>query len=94
MLRPPAGLLSTNSKRRLRRLVLLPTGVGQVLFLRAEPTEQWRGLFESYVAAAKKAGDPVQMVTLKGCSHFDGINPQSADWETVMDSVQSMLSVH
>ncbi len=73
---------------------LLPTGVGQVLFSRAEPAERWRVLFESYVAAAKKAGDPAQMITLKGRSHFDGINPQSADWETVMDSVQSMLRAH
>ena len=70
---------------------LLPSGVGQVLFIRAEPSGQWRGLFESYIATAKKAGDPVQMITLKGRSHFDGINPQAPDWDTVIDSVRSLL---
>ena len=70
---------------------LLPIGVRQELFIRAKPSEQWSGMFEPYVAAAQKAGDPVRMLTLKGASHFDGINPQAPDWETLVDSVRSLL---
>jgi acetyl esterase/lipase len=70
---------------------LMPNGVKQELFIRAKPSEQWRGFFEQYVSAAEKAGDPVRMITLKSPGHFDGINPQTPDWETVMKSVLLLL---
>ena len=69
---------------------LMPTGFRQELFIRAKP-EQLRGFLGQYVGVAKKTGDPIQMVTLKGTSHFDGINPKAPDWETVMASVRSLL---
>jgi acetyl esterase/lipase len=69
---------------------LLPTGVRQELFVRANPA-QVKGLLEQYVGVAEKAGEPVRMFTLKGTSHFDGINPRAADWEAVMASVRSLL---
>src|SRR6266404_6015541 len=72
---------------------LLPIGVRQELLVRAKSREDWSGLFERYLENAKKAGDPVRVLTLKGSSHFDGINPQAPDWETVIDSVKTMLSV-
>jgi acetyl esterase/lipase len=69
---------------------LLPTGVRQELFIRAKPA-QLSGLLEQYVGVAEKVGDPIQMLTLMGNSHFDGINPKAPDWETVMASVRSLL---
>ena len=69
---------------------LLPTGVRQELFIRAKPA-QLSELLEQYVVAAEKAGDPIRMLTLKGTSHFDGINPRAPDWEAVMASVRSLL---
>ncbi|HTQ53368.1 MAG TPA: alpha/beta hydrolase [Bryobacteraceae bacterium] len=69
---------------------LLPTGARQELFVRAKPT-QIHELLDQYVAAAKKADDPVRLFTFKGDSHFDGINPKTPDWETVMASIRSLL---
>jgi hypothetical protein len=69
---------------------LLPTGIRQELFIRAKPA-QLSGLLEQYVGVAEKAGDPIRMFTLKGNSHFDGINPRAPDWEAVMASIRSLL---
>jgi acetyl esterase/lipase len=68
---------------------LLPTGVRQELFIRANPAELNK-LAEQYVGAAEKAGDPVRLFTLKG-NHFDAINPKTPDWQAVIASVQSLL---
>jgi hypothetical protein len=48
-------------------------------------------LFKRYVAAAEKAGDRVRMPIMEGAGHFDGINPQTPAWETVIASVRSLL---
>jgi len=69
---------------------LLPTGVRQELFVRANPAEL-KALLEQYVRVAEKAGEPVRMFTFKGSSHFDGINPKAPDWQDVMASVRSLL---
>jgi len=69
---------------------LLPTGVRQEVLIRAKPA-QLSALLEQYVGAAEKAGDPIRVLTLKGNSHFDGINPRAPDWETVMASVRLLL---
>jgi acetyl esterase/lipase len=68
---------------------LLPTGVRQELFIRAKPV-QLSELLDLYVGAAEKAGDPIRKFALKG-NHFDGINPRAPDWDSVMDSVRSLL---
>lgn len=70
---------------------LLPTGVPQVLFMRAAPSEHWRGLTEQYAEEAARAGDSAKVVILKGRSHFDGINPLMPDWQTVLKTVHSMV---
>jgi acetyl esterase/lipase len=72
---------------------LLPTGVRQELFIRAQPAQLSR-LVEQYVGVAEKAGDPIRMFTLKGSSHFDGINPRTPDWQIVMASIRSLLGNH
>jgi acetyl esterase/lipase len=71
---------------------LTPIGVRQELLIRAKPSDQWSRMFEPYVAAARKTGDPVRMFTLEGAGHFDGINPEAPDWATVMASVRWLLS--
>ena len=70
---------------------LLPLGVKQELFIRATSNERWKKLLDPYIAAAQKAGDPVRLLTQKGSSHFDAINPKSSSWEPVMESVRSLL---
>ena len=78
----------------------LPTGIRQEV-LYATKNEfmdkreaEWSELFMSYASAAKKAGDPVRVVRLENAGHFDGINPQSKAWPTVMDSISSLLRAH
>ena len=70
---------------------LLPIRVRQELILAGKHNAEWIALFKDYVAAAEKAGDPIRMPIIDGAGHFDGINPQSPAWQTVMDSVRSLL---
>jgi pimeloyl-ACP methyl ester carboxylesterase len=68
---------------------LLPIGIRQELFIRANPAELSK-LAEQYVGAAEKAGDPIRILPLKG-NHFDAINPKTPDWQAVLASVRSLL---
>jgi pimeloyl-ACP methyl ester carboxylesterase len=72
---------------------LLPMGVSQVLLLTGRHREEWLALFKPYITAAEKAGDAIEVSTMEGANHFDGINPQAPAWETVMASVRSLLRV-
>lgn len=72
---------------------LLPIGVKEELLLADKHGEQWIELFKQYVAAAEKAGDSIRMPTMENAGHFDGINPQSPAWKTVMGSVRFLLRV-
>jgi acetyl esterase/lipase len=73
---------------------LIPIGTKQVLFVASMLGEKWMALFQQYVAAAEKAGDPVRLVTMDGAGHFDGINPKAPASQAVMANIQSMLAVH
>jgi hypothetical protein len=68
----------------------LPLRVPQMFLLRAEP-KSTRLISDQYVATARKAGDQVTAVDQQGRSHFDGINPESKDWELVVRNVKAML---
>ncbi len=61
-------------------LARLPTGVRQVLVHGVEddqvPIEQSR----RYAAAARAAGDPVELIELEGVGHFEPIDPRSEAW--------------
>ena len=70
---------------------LLPLGVRQELFIRANSNDQWKKLVDPYVAAAQRAGDSVRLFVQKGPSHFDAINPKSPSWEPVRESVRWLL---
>ena len=71
---------------------LLPLGVRQELLLASKHNDAWIGLFKQYAATAEKAGDSVRMAIMEGAGHFDGIDPQSPAWNTVMASVRSLLA--
>jgi hypothetical protein len=72
---------------------LLPIGTKQEIFVSPMFGEQWKTLFEQYVAAAAKAGDPVRLLTRDGANHFDAINPQAPAWHMVVSSIQSLISM-
>ncbi len=71
---------------------LLPLGVPQELILASEHNAQWKELFMRYRAAAEAAGDRIGMPVLEGAGHFDGLNPQSAHWETVLERVRALIA--
>jgi acetyl esterase/lipase len=78
----------------------LPTGIRQELLYAGKneftPKQagQWSELFTSYASIATKAGDPVRVVRMEKAGHFDGINPRSKSWPTVMASINSLLGAH
>lgn len=45
---------------------------------------------EAYGAAAMKAGDPVQVLTIKGAGHFELIAPKSAAWMQLFPLVDAL----
>jgi len=76
---------------------LLPLGVPQQLLYSGKmellPRDQakWADLFSSYADAATKSGDRVQSARMDKAGHFDGIDPGSKSWPTVMSKVKELL---
>ena len=76
---------------------LLPTGVPQQLlysgkteFL-SEDRSEWSNLFTNYAAEARKSGDHVEVTRMDNAGHFDGINPRSKTWPTVLAKIKAAL---
>jgi acetyl esterase/lipase len=67
----------------------LPLGIPQLMLLRDRPAGT-AALSLAYAKRAQAAGDRVTVVMQKGSSHFDGINPQTGDWQTVAGAAESM----
>jgi acetyl esterase/lipase len=72
---------------------LSPIGVPQFVLSRAQP-EVLLKLAQDYATAARKNGDAVRVVVQQGSSHFDGINPATTDWETVVTELKVRLKPH
>lgn len=68
---------------------LLPLKVQQVLIVGTNDGVMPPPAREAYAAAARKAGDRVEVVEVPG-SHFEVIAPTSAAWPTVRDKVLSL----
>jgi len=69
---------------------LLPLGVRQVLIVGADDGVMPASARASYEAAAKKAGDTVEIIVVPG-GHFEVIAPTSSAWPTVRDKVLELL---
>lgn len=69
---------------------LLPLGVRQVLIVGADDGVMPVNARESYEAAARKAGDTVEVIVVPG-GHFEVIAPTSTAWPTVRDTVVQLL---
>ncbi len=65
----------------------------QVLIHGAEDTEVPYEISKSYAEAKKKSGERVELLTLNGTEHFEIVDPGSAVWPTVQESIQKALSV-
>jgi acetyl esterase/lipase len=69
---------------------LLPFGVRQVLIAGDADPIMPAAAREAYAAAARKAGDTVELIEVPG-GHFEIIAPHSAAWPTVRDKVLALL---
>jgi acetyl esterase/lipase len=65
---------------------LLPLGVKQISLVRAEEVAG-----HAYEIAAKRAGDPIQVIALPEVVHMDFVAPPSAAWPAVKNAVWSLL---
>jgi acetyl esterase/lipase len=70
---------------------LLPFGIPQLLV--AGTLEEFvpLPLMEKYAEAARRAGDPVQLVVIAGAGHFEIASPHSAAWPRVEAAIRSLL---
>jgi pimeloyl-ACP methyl ester carboxylesterase len=81
----------TDRLHRASPIELLPLGVPQTLVVgeldAIVPVEQ----AASYAAAARRAGDQVDVREVPGAGHFELIAPESAAWPTVRDAVLELI---
>jgi acetyl esterase/lipase len=90
-------LLDGPPQRRTDRLAqsspieLRPLGVPQWLVCGALDSLVPNDLAQAYVAAAKKAGDPVELTVVEGVGHFELVDPASTAWAPVLRAVRAGL---
>jgi hypothetical protein len=48
-------------------------------------------LAQEYVAAARRAGDAVQLEVIAGVGHFESASPQASTWPRVSSSIHVLL---
>ena len=65
---------------------LLPLGVKQISLVRQDELESHR-----YEVAARRAGDPIEVIALPEVAHMDFVAPPSAAWPAVEKAVRSLL---
>jgi acetyl esterase/lipase len=70
---------------------LLPLGTPQVLVWAEEDTIVPEKLFEDYEAKAKKSGDPVEIIRVKGIGHHELCSPEAAGWGKIVGAVRRLL---
>lgn len=77
--------------REASPLELLPLGVPQRLVHGAKDDVVPYEISASYAKAAKAAGDDVDLVTLPEAGHFELIDPRSAEWPHIQQTILSLL---
>ena len=70
---------------------LLPLGMPQALIIGEHEDFVPRPLMEAYVAAARRAGDPVRLIVLPGIDHFQIASPLTAAWTPVAAAIRALL---
>jgi dipeptidyl aminopeptidase/acylaminoacyl peptidase len=78
--------------RRASPIELLPLGASQILVLGELDTIVPAEQAERYLAAARRAGDRVELREVPAVGHFELIAPDSAAWQTVRDAVLELVA--
>lgn len=71
---------------------LLPFGLAQFLVHGTADENVPFEVSQRYVSAARAHGDPASLITLPGVGHFELIDPSSAVWRDVAETVQQALA--
>ena len=69
----------------------LPLGVPQILIWGEHEEFVPEPLVRSYLEAARKAGDDVELITVPAAGHFETASPRSAAWPTVLRAIQRLF---
>ena len=77
--------------RQASPITMLPLGMPQVLIWGDHDTLRPIEAGEAYAKAARDAGDPIKLVTLRGLGHFEVANPFAPQWPTVRDSIEALI---
>jgi acetyl esterase/lipase len=86
---------SSEQEDRLRLVspvALLPLGVPQRLVCGSLDGIVPPELSIEYAAAARRAGDPVDVEIVEGVGHFELVNPDSPAWPAVLRALRGLLS--
>lgn len=70
---------------------LLPLGLRQILIVGSKDAPLLRESSETYVAAARAAGDDAALLVLEGADHFDVIDPRTPHGASVVAAVLALL---
>lgn len=71
---------------------LLPLGVSQLLVIGSEDRVMPERSRDAYVAAARQAGDQVELLMAPGAGHFEVIAPTSTVWPAIRGRIVSLLN--
>jgi fermentation-respiration switch protein FrsA (DUF1100 family) len=71
----------------------LPLGVPQLVVHGTADTAVPFELSEAYVAAARAAGDPAELIPLPGVDHFDIIDPRTSAFAATRQAAQRLLGL-
>ena len=67
---------------------LLPIGVPAILIHGTADSNVPYALSQDYAAAARDAGDDVDLVTLPGTGHFEIVDPRAPEWQSVVRAIE------
>ncbi len=78
--------------RQASPMRLVPLGLRQILIWGEHEDFVPAPQADAFVAAARRAGDDVELITIAGAGHFEPANPHSDAWPIVLDAVRRLLS--
>jgi acetyl esterase/lipase len=70
---------------------LLPLGIPQVILIGEHEEFVPRAIAESYVRAAREAGDPARLIVVPGAGHFELASPRAGTWPRVSSVIRALL---
>jgi acetyl esterase/lipase len=71
---------------------LLPLGVRQFLIHGTEDSDVPYSISKDYFERARALGDDMDLNTLDGAGHFEPVDPETPQWQAVVEAVRSLLA--